>query len=305
MINSNHGLSINLPDSNRLRLSLLLILSYITFLFSSCNSKGEEMTSRPPTIQLATSATLGSYLADTSGRTLYSFANDFNGQNNCTGGCLAMWPVYYAGDNLTQNRLPAGLDIADFATVTTATGAKQTTYKSWPLYYFAPPVNGTNTPEPINQTNGEGFAGFWHVAKPDYTIRLVNAQLTGLDGKNYTSAYVEGNGKTLYFSDAKGATIYTFTKDSSNNNNFTLPDFSNNDVWPIYETDKVVVPSTLDKTLFGSITVFGKKQLTYKGWPLYYFGPDGHVRGINKGVSVPTPGIWPVGVKDAPAAPIP
>ena len=103
---------------------------------------------------------------------------------------------------------------------------------------------------------------------------LVNAQLVGNDGKNYTGTYTEGTGKTLYFSDALGKTLYAFVRDSFNNNNFTKSDFSNNSVWPIYETDVAVVPSYLDKTLFSSINVFGKKQLTYKGWPLYYFGQD-------------------------------
>ena len=65
------------------------------------------------------------------------------------------------------------------------------------------------------------------------------------------------------------------------------------------------MPSILDKALFTSIDVFGKKQLTYKGWPMYYFGADNMQRGLNMGVSVPTPGVWPVMVKDAPEAPKP
>ena len=93
------------------------------------------------------------------------------------------------------------------------------------------------------------------------------------------------------------------SRDSSNINKFTKPDFSNNPSWPIYETSDIMVPSILDKALFGSITVFGKKQLTYKGWPLYYFGQDNYVRGATKGVSVPTPGIWPVAVKGLTPAP--
>ena len=132
---------------------------------------------------------------------------------------------------------------------------------------------------------------------------LVNAQLVGNDGKNYTSTYTVGTGQTLYFSDGKGVTLYAFSPDNFNINNYTKPDFSNDATWPIYQTDQVVVPSTLDKTQFTSINVFGKKQLTYKGWPLYYFGPDGGVRGANKGVSVPTPGVWPVVTKDVAPAP--
>lgn len=162
-----------------------------------------------------------------------------------------------------------------------------------------------NVREAPGKTTGEGVNNVWYVAKPDYTIQLINAQLVGADGKNYKADHTVGDGKTLYFTDGKGITLYSFNKDSFNINKFTKADFSNNAVWPIYETDQIVVPSTLDKTLFGSITVAGKKQLTYKGWPLYYFGQDAGVRGSNKGVSFPAPGVWPVVTKDVAAAPKP
>ena len=271
----------------------------------SCSKDSEPVPpEKKPTVQLANSAALGSYLTDTLGNTLYYFSNDFNGQSNCAGGCLALWPIYYAGDNLTQASLVSGLDIADFGTITTPAG-KQTTYKTWPLYYYAPVVCSANVREAPGETKGEAFGNVWCVAKPDYSIMLVNAQLTGKDGIMYKSDYTEGTGKPLYFSDPKGVTLYGFAVDSFNINKFTKADFSNNPVWPIYETDQVIVPSILDKALFTSIDVFGKKQLTYKGWPMYYFGADNMQRGLNMGVSVPTPGVWPVMVKDAPEAPKP
>jgi predicted lipoprotein with Yx(FWY)xxD motif len=265
----------------------------------------KKSDSTPPTpvaeVSIASSATLGSYLVDKDNRTLYYFSNDFNGQNNCAGGCEALWP-YFNVDNLTAGQLGAGLDLKDFGTLTAANGKKQLTYKSWPLYYYAPSVNGTNVPEAAGLTTGENVGGVWFVAKPDYTIMLVNAQLTGHDGKNYKSDYTEGVGKTIYFTDGKGVTLYAFKNDKFNKNNYTKQDFSNNPTWPIYETATAVVPSTLDKSLFGSIDVFGKKQLTYKGWPLYYFGQDAGVRGMNKGISFPSPGVWPVPVKNIAAA---
>ncbi|WP_218029213.1 hypothetical protein [Segetibacter aerophilus] len=281
----------------------MAVTALICMLLSPSCTRDTISPTPAPTIQLASSATLGTYLTDSLNNTLYYFSNDFDGKSNCTGGCLSVWPIYYAGDNLTQSRLPTGLDIADFGTITTATGAKQTTYKTWPLYYYAPLVNGTNVRESAGETKGEGVNNIWFVAKPDYTIMEVNAQLIGNDGKSYKSDYTEGTGKTLYFSDMKGVTLYAFSPDSFNVNKYTKPDFSNNATWPIYETNKAVVPSNLDKTLFGSTSVFGKTQLTYKGWPIYYFGPDSMKRGLNKGVSVPKPGVWPVIVKAAPTAP--
>jgi predicted lipoprotein with Yx(FWY)xxD motif len=270
---------------------------------ASCNkndNKQQMLVQKEITLQ--TSSTLGSYLVDKSNRTLYFFSYDPNGQDSCTGGCQAYWPIFNV-DNLTADKLGSGLDVSDFGSVTSVSGKKQVTYKGWPLYYFAPLVNGTNMQESPGQTRGEGVNNAWFVAKPDYSIMMVSAQLVGHDGKNYKSDYTEGLGKTTYFTDDRGLTLYTFKFDSLNKNKFTNPDFSNNAIWPIYETNKIVVPSTLDKTKFGSITVFGRNQLTYNGWPLYYFGQDGKVRGANKGISFPAPGYWPVPVQDIATAP--
>ncbi|MCH5719693.1 COG4315 family predicted lipoprotein [Niabella hibiscisoli] len=180
------------------------------------------------------------------------------------------------------------------------------------MYYYAPVSGGTNTPEVAGLTGGEAFGGVWFVAKPDYTIMLTRAQLVGKDTKKYTfdttgtptPTYTENNGKSIYFTDAKGVTLYIFRPDKQNKNTYTsATDLAKNAVWPIYEMDKIVVPSALDKSLFGVIDVFGKKQLTYKGWPLYYFGEDAMAMGANKGVSVPGPGIWPVATRGLRLAP--
>jgi len=79
-------------------------------------------------------------------------------------------------------------------------------------------VNGTNTQEAAGQTLGEGIGNIWFVAKPDYTIMLVNAQLVGHDTKSYKSDYTEGIGKTTYFTDDREVTLYTFKLDSLNKN---------------------------------------------------------------------------------------
>jgi len=248
-------------------------------------------------VKLKTSPALGKYLADKNDKTLYFFSNDADGQNHCTGGCVGAWPIF-SGDAPTQAGLDKGLTAADFGVITTADGKKQITYKGWPLYYFSP----KNVPEPANAITGDGAGGVWYVAKPDYTVMLVNNQLTGNDGKKYKTDYTEGEGKTTYLTDDKGRALYAFKNDKSGKNSFTK-EGSPSKAWIIYEADEIVVPSKLDKSLFGTIDVFGKKQLTYNGWPLYYFGQDEDVPGSNKGVSVPKPGVWPIAAKDITAAP--
>jgi predicted lipoprotein with Yx(FWY)xxD motif len=283
---------------NIISIRILLVFAIFIGIYYGCKKSNDYSTpSSNYKVSLATDATRGKYLVDKDGYTLYFFANDYNGRTSCTSGCKAIWPYFNAG-NITQADLGAGLNIADFDTIM-VNGSAQTRYKKWPLYYYAP--GGTNL-EPAGQITGENIDN-WFVAKPDYTIMLANAQLVGNDGKNYMSNYVEGVGKTVYMTDDKGVTLYTFKVDSFNINKFTKADFSNNGTWPIYDTTKIVVPSTIDKNLFAVINVYGKKQLTYNGWPLYYFGSDQMIRGNNKGVSVPIPGKWPVPVINMGMAP--
>ncbi len=281
--------------------AIVVATTVLAVLMAGCKKSDDSVTPDPePMIQLATSATLGQYLADSAGNTLYFFTRDVDGTNNCTSGnCQAAWPIYHKA-NVTQARLGTGLLLADFAEITTGNGAKQLTYKGWPLYYYAPAVNGANTRELPGETKGEGIGSVWYVAKTDYTIMLANRQLVGENEKKYKRDYTEGEEVTQYFTDGKGSTLYAFVADKKNKNNCLSVDCKA--AWPVFAETLISIPSTLDKALFGTIDVDGKKQVTYKGWPLYYFFKDAK-RGENKGVSYPKPGIWPVVNKDTPEAP--
>jgi predicted lipoprotein with Yx(FWY)xxD motif len=252
----------------------------------SCSKNSDTLIPSAPEIKVkvANDATLGKILTDSSGRTLYFFSIDADGNSGCSAGCTAAWPVFYT----EKRNFSTDLDSNDFATITRADLKKQTTYKGWPLYYYAPDTKA-------GDVNGEAVNGVWFVAKPDYSVMLAKTQLIGKDGVQYNSQYQPGAGATLFLTDDHGRTLYAFSPDHFNKNNFTKADLSNNALWPMFEQPAVGnVPSVLTKTDFTTITVFGKTQLTYKGWPLYYFGQDNQVRGSTKGVSVPTPGFWPV-----------
>jgi len=270
-----------------LRKNLPLAIASIAVMFASWScSKNNNSTSTPTpanAVKLSANAKFGNILTDSKGKTLYFFAIDANGSSGCNGGCSVVWPTFYQAD-LTLDK---GLDSKDFGTITRTDGSKQTTYKGWPLYYYQSDANA-------GDTNGDKVGNTWFVAKPDYTVMVSNSQLIGNDGVKYNSDLKPGDGVTQYIVDDRGQTLYSFSHDKFKTNNFTNSTFSNNKVWPI-DTIKTVlnVPSVLDKTQFQTITVFGKTQLVYKGWPLYYFGADNNQRGNNKGVSVPTPGIWP------------
>ncbi|WP_421946254.1 hypothetical protein [Pedobacter sp.] len=274
----------------------LIGIGCIIILFiSACKKSGnEEPVAEKKGIQLKTDAKFGSVLTDQDGKNLYFFASDVAGTANCTGGCEAVWPLYYSADASTD----MNLDKTQVGTITRADGRKQSTYKGYPLYYYANDLT-------VGEVKGDGVGGIWFVAKPDYSLMLANAQLTGLNGKLYTSAYIEGTGNTRYFTDGAGRTLYAFSPDKNNKNTFTRADLSNNTIWPVYEAELKSLPSIITKDLIGLTDVFGKKQMTYKGWPLYYFNQDLN-RGENKGVSVgAAPGFWPVLTLNTTVAPAP
>lgn len=265
--------------------------AHITVIALACLSVACTREQAPPVppppvdnIVLKEIAPLGQVLTDSAGRTLYFYTRDTTGNSVCSGGCRDNWPIFYT----TTIRLGAGLAAADFGTITRPDGAKQNTYKGWPLYYY-------KNDAAAGEVKGENVGKVWFVAKPDYTIMLMNGPLIGNNGKQYTSAYVEGVEMVQYFTDAYGRTLYGYKNDRNKQNKYTREDFSNNGTWPINEVAELKkVPTGVDPADIAVINVFTKKQLTYKGWPLYYFGPDGMQRGKTKGVSVPTPGVWPI-----------
>ena len=261
------------------RLLVMSVLLVVTLL--GCN---EENPTTVPSVEVGNSA-LGRVLTGTGGKTLYFFAPDVAGDANCSGACKEIWPVFYVETPTLGN----GLKASDFATITRADGDKQTTFKGWPLYYYK---NDTKAGDVV----GENVGNVWMVAKTNYTVMLASRQLVGSDGKNYTFDTKEGTGNSIFLTDSIGRTLYAFAFDKKNLNKYTKADLSNNGTWPIFETSAMVgeIPSALKKADFTTITSVGKTQLTYKGWPLYYFGSDNSQRGSTKGVSFPKPGVWPV-----------
>lgn len=94
---------------------------------------------------------VGQYLTDPSGDTLYTFGEDKSGVSNCTGSCLTNWPAYQ--DKGATTGLPANIGTIKRSD----NGEVQYTYKGLPLYTFVNDSPG--------QVTGNGVAGF-QVAKP-------------------------------------------------------------------------------------------------------------------------------------------
>jgi predicted lipoprotein with Yx(FWY)xxD motif len=107
-------------------------------------------------VMLATQASVGgNYLTDNQGRTLYYFDKDTVGNSACSGACLKLWPPFYSPNVV----VPTGLDAADFGSITLADGSMATTYKGYPLYYYASDTQR-------GDTAGQAFKDVWYVVNP-------------------------------------------------------------------------------------------------------------------------------------------
>ncbi len=106
-------------------------------------------------VKVATSDSLGSYLTDTEGMTLYWFKKDSPGKSACSGFCVKNWPIFYRETIAPKN----GLKAEDFGTITRDDGEKQTTYKGYPLYYW-------KNDKKAGDTTGHGVKDVWFVIDP-------------------------------------------------------------------------------------------------------------------------------------------
>lgn len=76
-----------------------------------------------------------------------------------------------------------------------------------------------------------------------------------------------------YLADSNGMTLYYFTKDQSGKSNCSGECLAN---WPAFSAEGFEVPEEFNKNDFSTIKREdnGVEQVTYKGYPLYYFIND-------------------------------
>jgi predicted lipoprotein with Yx(FWY)xxD motif len=221
--------------------------------------------SAAPDVELR-SGVFQNYLVDARGKPLYMFANDVVGASAsaCNAACLEKWPAFDAKDI----EVGAGLDAADFSRFQHADGAWHTTFKGHPLYYYASdPAAGAVT--------GDGNGGRWFVARDYFAFLGAKADLTPLGA----------SAPAPFMTNRVGRTIYVFMMDSAGS--ATSAPLSACvgpclESWPTWNAppslDNLVLPSNMaasdfdvfERELGGSVV----KQLTYRGWPLYFYAQD-------------------------------
>jgi len=114
------------------------------------------------TVMIAHQGTVGTFLTDKLGKTLYFFTKDTSGTSTCTGACLAKWPAF----NGVPVSAPSVVKPEDFTTITRTDGVKQTAYMNRPLYYFADDAKP-------GEIQGQGFNTLWFVANVSGALPVV------------------------------------------------------------------------------------------------------------------------------------
>jgi predicted lipoprotein with Yx(FWY)xxD motif len=116
----------------------------------------------PASVNVGQNSTLGSFLVNSSGWTLYVFTKDTPGMSGaaavsaCTGSCTSVWPP------LLTNGAPAagmGVTASMLGTLTRSDGSVQVTYNGWPLYTYSKDMAA-------GDTNGQGFKSLWYAVTP-------------------------------------------------------------------------------------------------------------------------------------------
>ena len=116
-------------------------------------------TSGATSVLSTKTSSLGTFLVDANGRTLYLWDADHGAQSTCNGACAQAWPP------LTTTATPkaSGAVKASLLGTTKRTdGTREVTYAGHPLYTFA----GDTQP---GQTTGQGSNGFgapWWIVTP-------------------------------------------------------------------------------------------------------------------------------------------
>jgi predicted lipoprotein with Yx(FWY)xxD motif len=138
----------HLQKERKMKITRLILSALVglVMLATACSPQAIATTTPPPTeppaavpvtggaaVDLGQNDTLGSFLVDDKGMTLYLFTKDTPNTSNCYDKCATAWPpLLTTGDPVAGE----GVDASLLGTTTRTDGAVQVTYNGWPLYYY-------------------------------------------------------------------------------------------------------------------------------------------------------------------------
>lgn len=250
-------------------------------------------------LAVANDPNLGPIVTDSTGFTLYRFATDGPDpvKSACEGECAVKWPAVPAEGAV----LPEGLDAGLLGSVTRADGSKQLALGGVPLYRYADDAKP-------GQVSGDGVGGVWFAGLPEDQVPGLGKALGvtgGSEGGADAGASSEpgatgrpgGGGVAAGLSvvqdpelgeivqDAKGRTLYRFTKDTD----WPMTTACTGECLEKWKPAAVVgkndVKGIDPKLVIPFDRPDGTRQQTLDCWPLYWFTGDkpGEINGQGVG----------------------
>ena len=215
----------------------------------AAEATAQEETGDPSAmLMLAEDEDWGTYITDSAGMALYTFANDEPGVSNCYDRCATAWPplLVEEGELLSAE---AGIP-GELGTTNREDGTVQVTYDGWPLYYW---VND----EAPGDTTGHNVRNVWALAWPATKVLL--------GGNEELGRFLTG---------VNGMTLYRFNPDEPGLSSCYDQCAAN---WPpllLEEGESLTGGAGVVGQLGTSERDDGTLQVTYGGMPLYYWVND-------------------------------
>jgi predicted lipoprotein with Yx(FWY)xxD motif len=107
----------------------------------------------------ASSTSLGRYLADANGRSVYVFMKDKKNVSTCADACAAAWPPFAASSAPSTD---SSVKSAMVGTIVRSDNRSQTSYNGMPLYYY----EDDKQPGDVEGQGKTEFGGLWYVLSP-------------------------------------------------------------------------------------------------------------------------------------------
>jgi predicted lipoprotein with Yx(FWY)xxD motif len=107
-------------------------------------------------IRTTSASSVGRYLTDANGRSLYAFMPDQKNVSTCAGACAAAWPPFGPS---SASSTDTSVKAAMVGTITRSDNRSQLTYNGMPLYYY----EDDKKPGDITGQGKNEFGGLWYV----------------------------------------------------------------------------------------------------------------------------------------------
>lgn len=281
--------------SVRLIVSLLMVgavVGSIGLASAGGGRAGTALAASDAVVVTAQQTSYGSVLFTADGKALYILTFDTFGtpsspaKSQCSGPCAGAWPPLLAPGPFGPFQTSGGVQAWALGTIQRADGTYQVTYHGYPLYLFV----ADKAPGDTRGENVAAFDGLWYLitvgGQPDAGVATVSLQSSPM-GTVLSAPTAFNTFRSLYLLTADPPHVSTCFGGCAR-------------IWPpLLTTGQPIAGGGVNPSGLGTLRrPDGTMQVTYFGWPLYFFAFDlvaGAKSGLTNGEDVVDPfnkGVW-------------